>query len=313
MMKLHSSLQGAVRIGISGWRYEPWRGVFYPEGLVQKRELMFASRALSSIEINGTFYALQKPASFMHWYADTPDDFLFSVKAPKYVTHVRRLRDVAQPVANFFASGVLALEQKLGPVLWQFPPSFRFDEALFEAFLNLLPHDTHAAGKLAEQSDEFMGAREHREAGAPHALRPIRHAVEIRHHSFECPEFVELLRRHRVALVVADTAGKWPFMTEVCSDFMYLRLHGDKELYASGYDDEALDKWAERIEGWCQRKPAQGGPLDVYVYFDNDIKVRAPFDAARLLKRLGLATTLNDSDHFEVPMPPPDKRGKSKA
>ncbi len=140
---------GQVRIGISGWRYEPWRGVFYPHELIQKRELMFASRALSSIEINGTFYARQKPASFMQWYDDTPDDFLFSVKAPQYVTHIRRLRDVEKPIANFFASGVLALRQKLGPVLWQFPPSFRFDADLFGSFLKLLPHDTDAARERA--------------------------------------------------------------------------------------------------------------------------------------------------------------------
>lgn len=298
---------GSVRIGISGWRYEGWRGVFYPKGLVQKRELMFASRALPSIEINGTFYALQKPQSFMQWFADTPDDFVFSVKAPKYVTHIQRLRDVEQPIANFFASGVLALGQKLGPVLWQFPPSFRFDAALFDAFLTQLPHDTQAASKLARQRDDFMAGREHLDADVQ---RPLRHAVEIRHPSFECAEFVDLLKRHGVALVVADTAGKWPFMMEVTCDFMYLRLHGDKELYASGYDDEALDLWADRIDGWRKRGKAQGGPLDVHVYFDNDIKVRAPFDAARLLKRLGLAHTLNEAGRFEVCMPASPPRVK---
>lgn len=298
---------GSVRIGISGWRYEGWRGVFYPKGLVQKHELMFASRALPSIEINGTFYALQKPQSFMHWFADTPDDFLFSVKAPKYVTHVQRLRDVEQPIANFFASGVLALGQKLGPVLWQFPPSFRFDAALFDAFLTQLPHDTQAAFRLAGQRDGFMAEREHLEADV---RRPLSHAVEIRHPSFECAEFVDMLKRHGVALVVADTAGKWPFMMEITCDFMYLRLHGDKALYASGYDDEALDMWASRIDGWRKRGRAQGGPLDVHVYFDNDIKVRAPFDAARLLKRLGLAHTLNEAGHFEVRMPAPPPRAR---
>jgi uncharacterized protein YecE (DUF72 family) len=293
-----------VRIGISGWRYEPWRGVFYPEDLPQRRELTFASRALSSIEINGSFYALQKPASYAAWAADTPDEFVFSIKAPKFITHIRRLREVHQPLANFFASGVFLLGPKLGPVLWQFPPSFVFDAALFEDFLAQLPHDTAAAAKLAAEHDAFMKERSHL---AIDAKRPLRHAVEIRHKSFENSAFTDMLRRHGVALVVADTAGKWPFITEVTTDFMYLRLHGDKEIYASGYDDEALDKWAERITAW--RKQGQ----DIHCYFDNDIKVRAPFDAARLLMRLGLAHTLNESGHFEVALPIEPKAARKRA
>jgi uncharacterized protein YecE (DUF72 family) len=306
-----STGKGRVRIGISGWRYEPWRGVFYPDDLVQRLELAFASRALSSIEINGSFYALQKPASYAQWHDDTPEGFVFSVKAPKFITHIRRLRDVEAPIANFFASGVLALKDKLGPILWQFPPSFAFDAELFEAFLRQLPHDTEAASRVARQRSGFMKGRELLETDAK---RPVRHAIEIRHKSFEDPAFAELLRRYKVALVVADTAGKWPFIEEVSADFMYLRLHGDEVLYASGYSDEALARWASRITAWREgRQPADAASLtaqvprashrDVYCYFDNDIKVKAPFDAAKLMRLLGLHDTLTADGHFEVLLP----------
>ncbi|HFL6990326.1 TPA: DUF72 domain-containing protein, partial [Pseudomonas aeruginosa] len=226
------SAPARLRIGISGWRYAPWRGDFYPEGLRQKDELRFASRAVNSIEINGTFYALQTPERFRGWAEDTPEDFVFSVKAPRYITHVRRLREIDEPLANFFASGPLALRQRLGPFLWQFPPSMRFDRELFADFLARLPRDGAAAQKLARHS----AARLHREGyldGDP--AQRLRHAVEIRHESFVDPTFIELLREYRVALVVADTAGKWPLLGDVCADFLYLRLHGDKELYRSGY------------------------------------------------------------------------------
>jgi uncharacterized protein YecE (DUF72 family) len=302
-MKNKASPHSSIRIGISGWRYEPWRGVFYPKKLVQRRELEFASRALPSIEINGTFYAMQKPASFAQWFEQTPDDFVFSVKGPRYITHIRRLEDVHQPLANFFASGVLSLRQKLGPVLWQFPPSFQFNADLMEAFLKDLPHDTEAALKLARQRDTFMSKREHVETDAH---RPVRHAIEIRHESFATPAFVQLLRRHKVALVVADTAGKWPYLEDVTADFMYLRLHGDEKLYASGYTEKALDRWAQRVAAWSLGSqpddahladPAQGpthrAHRDIYCYFDNDIKVRAPFDAATLLQKLGLPSHLD--------------------
>lgn len=306
MSSVKPSPRSHIRIGISGWRYAPWRGVFYPPKLVQRKELEFASRALSSIEINGTFYALQKPASFAQWFEQTPDDFVFSVKAPKYITHVRRLKDVHQPIANFLASGVLGLKQKLGPVLWQFPPSFRFDAELMSAFLQDLPHDTEAALKLARQCDDFMAGRD-----ALHVdqKRPLRHAIEIRHESFADPAFIQLLRHHKVALVVADTAGKWPYLEDVTADFMYLRLHGDEKLYASGYTDKALDHWAERIATWSKgSQPADaqvvvdGEPLkkahrDIHCYFDNDIKVRAPFDAGRLLAKLGLPSHVPEDKH----------------
>ena len=285
-----------IRIGISGWRYEPWRKIFYPADLAQHRELEFAARAFSSIEINGSFYSLQTPASYRAWHAATPDGFVFSVKGPRYITHILRLKNVLRPLANFFASGVFNLHEKLGPILWQFPASLRYDAVKFEAFFELLPRDTGQALRLARRRDARMHGRSCLRIDEN---RPLRHAIEIRHPGFASPEFIAQLRRHNVALVVADTAGKWPYLEDVTADFMYLRLHGDKELYASGYTEAALDRWAERIRAWSRgREPRDpqraNGPArraksrDVYCYFDNDVKVRAPFDADRLMQKLGL-------------------------
>jgi len=289
-------MKATIRIGISGWRYEPWRRIFYPENLAQHRELEFASRAFPSIEINGSFYSLQSPSSWQQWYDATPPGFVFSVKGPRYITHILRLRNIVRPMANFFASGVFNLREKFGPVLWQFPPSLRYDAALFEEFLALLPRDTDAALRLARRRDARMHGRSVLRVDA---CRGLRHAVEIRHESFASPDFIAQLRRHGVALVVADTAGKWPYLEDVTADFLYLRLHGDKQLYASGYTDAALERWADRIRAWSRgREPraaqrvagatGKAAPRDVYCYFDNDVKVRAPFDADRLMSLLGL-------------------------
>jgi uncharacterized protein YecE (DUF72 family) len=277
-----------IRIGISGWRYEPWRKVFYPPDLAQHRELEFASRAFPSIEINGSFYSLQSPGSYEAWRKATPPGFVFSVKGPRYVTHILRLKNVRKPLANFFASGVFNLREKLGPMLWQFPPSLHYDEKLFETFLALLPRDTTDALKLARSRDSRMHGRSCLRIDAE---RPLRHAFEIRHTSFVTPEFLAQLRRHSVALVVADTAGKWPYLEEVTSDFMYLRLHGDTQLYVSGYTETALNGWARRIRAWSRTG-------DVYCYFDNDSKVRAPFDADRLMHKLAVARA---DDSFVFP------------
>jgi uncharacterized protein YecE (DUF72 family) len=287
-----------VRIGISGWRYAPWRGVFYPEGLPQRNELAYASSLFASIEINGSFYSLQKPASYGAWAEATPERFAFSVKGPRFITHILRLEGVETPLANFFASGVLRLGAKLGPMLWQFPPSFRYDAEKMEAFFALLPRDARAAAAMAARHDNHLKAEPWLRIDDPG--RPLRHAVEIRHESFTTPDFVAQLRRHGVALVVADTAGRWPLMEDVTADFVYVRLHGDEELYASGYSDEALADWARRIEAWrgggevkdARRvgpaaKKARGG-REVFVYFDNDVKVHAPYDAMKLAHRLGL-------------------------
>jgi len=279
-----------IRIGISGWRYAGWRGVFYPKGLVQRRELEFASRQFNSIEINGSFYSLQDASSWQRWHDATPDDFLFAVKCPRFITHIKRLRDIEAPLANFYASGVLLLRRKLGPMLWQFPPFIRFDAERWDCFLGLLPKTAAAAAKQATLHDERID-----EPALPDKIPrlPLRHAVEIRHESFRCEEFVALLRKHNVALVVADTAGKFPYLEDVTADFMYLRLHGAEVLYSSGYDDASLKRWCSRIAAWStggQPRDAQRASVtalpkitrSVYCYFDNDAKVRAPFDAQRL-------------------------------
>jgi len=279
------------RIGISGWRYAPWRGAFYPKGLVQRDELPFAARAFPTIEINGSFYALQRPESYLGWYAATPRGFVFSVKGPRFITHTLRLRNVEKPLANFFASGVLALREKLGPILWQFPPNFRFDAEVFEAFLALLPRNVKQAVELGRRHDAHLKRPAWLKAGRNHRLR---HAVEIRHDSFGDPAFIALLRRYGVAFVVADTAGRFPRYFDVTAPFVYVRLHGDKKLYSSGYTEAALEEWARCLRAWergsqpsgvariSDKPPRKPASRDVYVYFDNDTKVKAPRDAKAL-------------------------------
>ena len=275
-----------IRIGISGWRYKPWRGTFYPDDLPQHAELRYASSILPVIEINGSFYSLQRPSSYAQWYEQTPRDFLFTVKGPRYITHMRRLKQVEAPLANFFASGLFNLRDKLGPILWQFPPSFKYERERMADFLGLLPHDTQVALKLARKRDAWMKGRTRL---AIDRRRELRHAIEIRHGSFIDPSFIELLRQHNVALVIAETARKWPMPLDITADFVYMRLHGDKELYRSGYSDKSLERWAKRIRAWHGGEGARGRPRDVYCFFDNtDVKLRAPFDAQSLMLKLGL-------------------------
>ena len=275
-----------VRIGISGWRYDPWRKVFYPQGLPQRRELEFCGRHFPTVEINGSFYSLQRPEYYQQWYDETPQGFLFAVKGSRYITHMLRLNRIEKPLANFFASGILNLRDKLGPFLWQFPPMFAFKPEKLEAFFRLLPRSTEEALALARRRDARMVGRSRL---AIDADRPLRHAVEIRHPSFMTGAFVALLRRHDIGLVVADTAGKWPKMFHVTADFVYVRLHGDVQIYTSGYTDRALDGWARRIRKWHKEG------RDVYVYFDNDVKVRAPFDALNLMRKLRLTWQPGDA------------------
>jgi uncharacterized protein YecE (DUF72 family) len=267
-----------VRIGISGWRYPPWRGVFYPPGLAQRRELEHASRRLRTVEINGSFYSLQRPSSWARWYAETPADFVFAVKGGRFLTHNKKLRDCEAPLANFFAQGILVLEEKLGPILWQLPPQLPFDEGRLAAFFALLPRTTAAAADLARRHDTRLRHGAHLEVRED---RPLRYALEVRHDSFHDPAFLRLLRRTGIALCVADTAGRWPELDAATADHVYVRLHGAKRLYVSGYGREALDDWARRIAAW------QASGRDVHVYFDNDVKVRAPFDALNLAARFG--------------------------
>lgn len=290
-------MKGRVRIGISGWRYAGWRGVFYPPKLAQARELEFASRRVQSIEINGSHYSLQRASSWRAWRDATPDEFVFSVKGPRYLTHMLRFRDeTAIPaMANFFASGVLGLGEKLGPFLWQFPPSFAFHAEDFERFLTLLPMDTVSAAAFAQQHDARV---KEPWFDAPRKKRALRHAVEIRHPSFLNETFVSLLRRHGVALVVSDSTAGWPYAEDVTADFFYMRLHGTETLYSGAYSDEALNAWAHRIMAWAKgtqaadarlitaRKPRRRASREIFCYFDNDQKVQAPFDAERLRELL---------------------------
>ena len=281
-----------VRIGISGWRYAGWRGVFYPPKLPQRRELEFAASSFSSVEINGTFYSLQRTIIFRQWSAATPAGFVFSVKAPRLITHMYKLRNVEQALANFFASGLLELGPKLGPVLWQFPPRMRFDAERFASFFALLPRTQGAVASLARLHAPRLEGRATTAVSSGVAPEtPLRHCVEIRDESFATPAFIALLREHSIGLVVADTVA-WPLLFDVTTDFVYCRLHGSEELYASGYEHDALERWADRIAAWGTGRLAEGRracedeaqayPRDVYVYFDNDIKVRAPFDAQAL-------------------------------
>jgi uncharacterized protein YecE (DUF72 family) len=287
--------RGDIRIGISGWVYAPWRRTFYPKGLAQHRELAYASERLSSIEINGTFYSLQSASSFAKWRDATPDGFVFSVKGPRFITHMKKLANAELPLANFLASGPLALGDKLGPILWQLPPTWPLDFERLESFLALLPKTTAAAARLARKHDDKVDDPWTR-AGAD---RPLRHALEPRHPTYFVPEVVALLRKHGVALVIADTAGTLPEAEDVTADFVYLRLHGLGEMDAGGYTDDALEAWAARLRAWTTGKEPENARRvvdraapraprrDSYVYFDNDAKVKAPYDAVRLAKLLG--------------------------
>ncbi|WNV83762.1 DUF72 domain-containing protein [Umezawaea sp. Da 62-37] len=238
-----------IRIGTSGWTYPEWRGAFYPEGLSQKRELEHLAARVNSVEINGTFYSLRTPANYRSWATRTPDDFVLSVKGPKLITHTKRLRDVDDDLAEFFASGISELGAKQGPILWQLPPSLPFHPARFTTFLDSLP--------------------------------PARHAIEARHDSFDTPEFAELLRSHNIATVLADSGGKFPVFDEVTADFAYVRLHGPGELYLGDYPSDALDGWVERVQEWAVER-------DVFVYFDNTMSGAAPYNAVDLSERLGI-------------------------
>jgi uncharacterized protein YecE (DUF72 family) len=261
----------SIRVGIGGWVFPPWRGVFYPPKLAQSRELGYASSKLTSIEINGTFYGSQKPASFRRWHDETPEDFVFSLKGPRYATHRRDLAGAAPSVERFFDSGVLELREKLGPILWQFPATTRFDESGFAAFLELLP-------RVIDN-------------------RAIRHVVEVRHESFLTPQFIELLRKHKVPAAMVDSED-YPAIQDVVGDFIYARLRGSQEDEPTGYPPAALDAWAERFRLWSagrepedtQRRHPKPAPSsrkrDCFVYFISGAKVRAPAAAQALIERL---------------------------
>lgn len=266
----------SIHVGMSGWTFAPWRGKFYPKGLAQKRELEYASRQLNSIEVNGTFYGLQKPPSFMQWRDATPPGFVFSIKGGQYITHVRRLKDVREPLATFLGSGLLCLGRKLGPILWQFPPNVMLKDDRFERFFEMLPHDSRSAARFAdahgrkEEGKNFTDVTED---------FPVRHAFEFRHPSFKNPEFIALMRKHRVAVVFAHTGE--PFFEEPTADFIYARMHGEGKGYGKGYPDSVIVEWAGRVREWSKT-------LDVFTYFDTEKKVHAPANALSLARELGL-------------------------
>ncbi|HHY48589.1 MAG TPA: DUF72 domain-containing protein [Alphaproteobacteria bacterium] len=292
---------GKIRIGVSGWTYAGWRGTFYPRGLPRQRELGYAAAHFTAVEINGTFYGLQRPAAFRAWAAEVPDDFVFAVKGSRYITHMLKLKGIEAALANFLASGPLALGEKLGPILWQFPPMLRFDPERFEAIFRMLPHDTLAVARLAARHDHRLRASPCLD---PWPVRPVRHAVEIRHESFRDAAFVALLRRHGIALVAADSVD-WPLLMDLTADFVYCRLHGSVELYNSAYSEAELDRWAGRIRAWSAGKPMTDGEFvtapvrdrrrrDVFLFFDNTDKLMAPNNAKGLMRRLGIVTEEQD-------------------
>ena len=272
-------MTGRVVVGMAGWVYPEWRGGFYPAGTLQKSELEYASTHVTSIELNGSFYSLQAPKSWASWRDRTPDRFVFSVKAPRYITSVKQLVGVAEPLADFFASGILSLGAKLGAILWQLPPHVIFDAAVLDAFLVQLPRTTTEAVELAKKRTARMTGKEFIETDAE---RPVRHALEVRHESFAAPEALALLEKHAVAIVFGDSGGRYPVIDEDTAGFRYCRLHADVDLYPGGfYSPAAIERWATTIEGWA----AAG--KDCYIYFTNDTKTRAPIDAMSLIERLG--------------------------
>jgi uncharacterized protein YecE (DUF72 family) len=261
----------SIRVGVGGWTFEPWRGRFYPAGLPHKRELEYASRHLTSIEINGTYYGTQKPASFTRWYEETPEEFVFSLKGSRFTTNRRLLAEAGPSVDRFLSSGVLLLKEKLGPINWQMLPTKRFDPADFEAFLNLLP----------QQMDG----------------QALRHVVEVRHPSFACPEFVTLLRRYGIGVVFADH-DSYPSLYDPTAPFIYARLQRASEQEETGYSPDALAVWATRAQSWAKGKmpgdlpriaaaePKPPKSRDVFIYMINGFKPKAPAAAMALMVRL---------------------------
>lgn len=275
------SSHGRVFIGLSGYVYEGWRGTFYPRELSPKHWLRYASERFNSIELNGTFYSLKSPAVFQRWAKETPDrEFVFAVKGSRFITHNLKLRNCDTAMGNFFASGLLALGAKTGPLLWQLPASYSFDAERLDAFMRGLPRTSSQAETVARNHDGRL-----RRGALTEATSEVefRHAFEVRHASYFHDEFYALLREHDCAFVIADTAGKFPYAEEVTADFVYVRLHGSTKIYASSYTDAELDEWSRKIAAWG--RPRNGG-RDVYVYFDNDAKAYAPFDALRLMERM---------------------------
>lgn len=274
-----------VRVGVSGWRYPGWRGFFYPPRLPQRQELAYLAERVGTVEVNGSFYSLQRPSSWRSWAEQVPPGTVMAVKGPRFITHMKRLRDVAQPLGTFFASGPLLLGDLTGPLLWQLPARDEFDADRIRGFFALLPRTEADAARLARGSRRELVAQHDQQpwTRARVAGRRLRHAIEVRHPSYGCEAFTELCREHSVAIVVSDGAGEWPMLDVVTADHVYVRLHGGDQLYTSGYPPHEIEEWAERVRGWV----ASPGVEQVLVYLDNDAKVHAPRDALALADALG--------------------------
>lgn len=284
---------GKVRVGTSGWSYQEWRGDFYPDDLGSDRELTYAAERFDTLEVNGTFYSLTDPSTCRHWHDSSPADFVFAVKGSRYITHVKRLQDMERPLANFFASGILELGEKLGPILWQLPPNMKLDTDRLDQFLSSLPSDSSEAADRAREHDDRVDSVSY----GPGTNHRQRHVLEIRHPSFFRPETATLAKRHGVALCTSHSS-EWPLTEQVTAGFVYIRLHGPEEIYSSDYTDDDLKRWAQRIETWktggepddSERISDLGPPprkgRDVYVYFDNTAAGHAPRDASRLQELL---------------------------
>jgi uncharacterized protein YecE (DUF72 family) len=265
-----------IRVGTSGWIYLHWRGVFYPKDLPASRWLTFLSSRMTSVEINGTFYSLTTPRACERWRAQVPAGFLFAVKGSRYITHMKKLRDVRAAMANFFASGILRLGSQLGPILWQIPPVLRFDPEVAERFLALLPRDMRAAERLARRHDQRVTGRAALTAPDGRDRRLV-YAVEARHESWMSEEAARLLSRWDDALVWADTGGKHPdTAVQTSRTLAYVRLHGPRRIYEGHYSAKALDAWAVRAKQWAREGK------QVAIYFDNDRGGAAALDAVRL-------------------------------
>jgi uncharacterized protein YecE (DUF72 family) len=269
-MPKRATAAGNIRIGVGGWTYQPWRGAFYPKDLPQRRELEYASRQLTSIEINGTYYGSQKPASYTKWHDETPDDFMFSLKAPRFAMNRTVLAEAGGTITRFFNSGVAELKEKLGPINWQFLPTKQFEAADFEAFLTLLPRDI--------------------------AGRRLRHAVEVRHESFRTPDFIALARKYGVAVVIAGDSG-YPQIADLTAPFVYARVMGTQAAEANGYSEASLKRWAARARAWAsgsapddmdyvEPRAGKDEPRDVYLYVISGHKVHNPAAAMMLLQRI---------------------------
>ncbi len=285
-----------VYVGVSGWSYDHWRdGAFFPARLPRREELAYLTRRVSSIEINGSFYSLLKPASYAGYREAAPEGFVFALKGSRFITHAKKLLDVKTPLANFFASGPLRLEGALGPVLWQLP-AMRWPLERLRDFLDLLPADTAAASRLAKRHDRRVSGRA---SMVVHENRRLRHALELRHPAFFDARVVRWCRERGVALAFSHS-GDWPYTEELTAGFVYLRLHGAPRTYASAYDAGARRRWARRIRDWAGggepsdperitgRVPPRRRSRPVYVYFDNDGEAHAPRDAVRLMEALGV-------------------------